>query len=71
MTVSVAADPSAREAVELIEDGLAAGDVLIIVGQCDVVYDGQAESYLGLGDRLVIPSRMALSWSIVPNSEPR
>lgn len=54
MAISVLTEPSAREALELIEQALAAEEVLTIIGRCDVVYDGRAASYLGPGERLVI-----------------
>jgi len=48
------AEPSPVEAIEVLEPALAAGEMITIVGHCEVEYDGRASSYLAPGDRLVI-----------------
>lgn len=37
-----------------MSEGIDQGDVITLVGQCEVDYDGRTSSYLALGDRLVV-----------------
>jgi len=46
--------PSVSEALNLVQEGLRQGRVVLLVGRCSVDYVGRASSRLGLGDRVVI-----------------
>ncbi|MEM1537358.1 MAG: endonuclease NucS [Candidatus Nezhaarchaeales archaeon] len=45
---------SVEEALQIIKEALAKRQLLIIVGECEVTYEGRASSKLGLGGRLIV-----------------
>ena len=54
MAVSSLTDPPLEEALTLLETGFKRGEMLTLVGECEVDYEGRAASHLPLGERLVI-----------------
>ncbi|GAA0471055.1 endonuclease NucS (plasmid) [Halococcus dombrowskii] len=54
MPVSTLTDPTLKDAHYLVDTGLKHGEMLTIVGKCEVDYDGRASSHLASGERLVI-----------------
>lgn len=47
-------DPKPGEAARLVEDAIAKGRVLIIIGNCQVEYEGRAASTLDWGERVLM-----------------
>ena len=47
-------NPDLEEACSLLRDGLANGEVLVLIGECEVEYEGRASSTLTNGERVVI-----------------
>lgn len=54
MPVSSQSDPAPGEAVSVIEEGMANGAMITIVGNCSVDYEGRTTSFLPLGERLTV-----------------
>ncbi|EMA56396.1 endonuclease NucS [Halococcus thailandensis] len=54
MPVSTLTDPTLKDAHYLVDTGFEHGEMLTIVGKCEVDYDGRASSHLAPGERLVI-----------------
>jgi len=47
-------NPSEKEVISLLEEGLMTRSVIVLLTRCRVHYDGRAKSELGSGDRVVI-----------------
>lgn len=54
MAVSTVSAPSPSEARDLIERGIDDGDMITVVGECVVDYEGRTNSFLPAGERLVV-----------------
>ncbi|MEF8774529.1 MAG: endonuclease NucS [Halobacteriales archaeon] len=54
MTVTSLSKPDPGDAAAAIEDGLAAGAMVTVVGECVVDYEGRTNSFLPAGERLVV-----------------
>lgn len=54
MTVTSLSDPGPADAAAAIEDALAAGAMVTVVGECVVDYEGRTNSFLPAGERLVV-----------------
>lgn len=54
MSFRTLVEPDITEAKELISNGINKGDIVTIVGRCQVDYDGRTSSFLPPGDRLIV-----------------
>ncbi|GAA0471102.1 endonuclease NucS (plasmid) [Halococcus dombrowskii] len=54
MPVSTLTDPTLKDAHNLINTGFEHGEMITLVGKCEIDYDGRASSHLPPGERLVI-----------------
>jgi RecB family endonuclease NucS len=54
MPVSSLTEPAPEDVLELLNTGFERGGMLMLVGECEVDYDGRASSYLPSGERLVV-----------------
>ncbi len=54
MKIKSLEDPSPKKAGKHVKKGIKNRLMITIFGECEVNYQGRAESYLGLGDRLTI-----------------
>lgn len=54
MNYTTQIEPSIEDAKKIIMDGLNKGDMITIVGRCQVDYDGRTSSFLPPGDRLIM-----------------
>lgn len=52
--VNVMVEPELREALRVVQDGLAKRNTLLLIGACRVDYKGRAESKLGFGERVLM-----------------
>jgi RecB family endonuclease NucS len=55
--VRVSANPTLKEAKELVAAALESGKATLIVGSCDISYKGRASSTLGAGERIIFITR--------------